>query len=262
MICFSHLNAPLGGRIRTRYLPRAHSIMQPPMNSADHRQARFWSNIARKYAREPIADMPGYERTVRRVQELLSPHHEVLEIGCGTGSTALLVAPGVRRLVATDLSTEMIAIAREKQEAAQVLPQLEFRVADAEAPQNGHATYDAVLAFNLLHLMSNLPRALASVVDAIKPGGLFVSKTPCVAEMNVLIPLLALPLMRVMGKVPPVRCFDAGQLQAAMKEQGLDIVSVERHGSRTSRDIRVFIVARKPRPKPKPSPSPDGLATL
>jgi len=225
--------------------------MQPLINSEEHRQARFWSHIARKYARGPIADMPGYERTVRRVQGLLVPHHEVLEIGCGTGSTALLVAPGVRRLVATDLSVEMIAIAREKQEAAQALPQLEFRVADAEAPWNGQPMYDAVLAFNVLHLMSDLPQALGSVVDAIKPGGLFVSKTPCVAEMNALIPLLALPVMRALGKVPPVLCFNAAQLQTAMKELGLDIVSVERHGSKKSRDIRVFIVARKPASTPK-----------
>ncbi|OGB29036.1 MAG: ubiquinone biosynthesis protein UbiE [Burkholderiales bacterium RIFCSPLOWO2_02_FULL_66_35] len=214
------------------------------VSAAAASKARFWDRVARKYASDPIADLAGYEGTLRRVQALLSPDHEVLEIGCGTGSTALRLAAGTRRLVATDVSAEMVAIAREKL-AADPLPQLEFRVADADAPVSGPAAWDAVLAFNLLHLVTDLPQALRSVVDVLKPGGLFISKTPCLSEMNPLIPRLALPLMRALGKAPHVLCFNAAELQAALVQQGLEIVSVERHGTK-GRDFRPFIVARKP----------------
>lgn len=207
-------------------------------------KARFWNRIARKYANDPIADLAGYERTLQRVQALLSKEHEVLEIGCGTGTTALRLAPATRRLVATDVSEQMIAIANAKL-ASHTLPQLHFRLADADAPVAEQGTYDAVLAFNLLHLVADLPQALDSAINALKPGGLLISKTPCLNEMNPLIPKLALPLMRAIGKAPPVLCFDAHQLQAAMTAQGLQILAVERHGSK-SRDWRVFIVARKP----------------
>ena len=88
-------------------------------------KSRFWDRVARKYAADPIADMAGYEATLRRVQALLSPDDSVLEVGCGTGTTALRLAAGTRRLLATDVSTQMIAIAREKL-AAQVLPHLRF----------------------------------------------------------------------------------------------------------------------------------------
>jgi ubiquinone/menaquinone biosynthesis C-methylase UbiE len=57
------------------------------------RKARFWDRIARKYAADPIADMAGYEATLQRVQGLLSTEQDVLEIGCGTGTTALRLAP-------------------------------------------------------------------------------------------------------------------------------------------------------------------------
>lgn len=206
-------------------------------------KARFWDKIARKYARDPIADMAGYEKTLQRVQALLRPEHEVLEIGCGTGSTALRLAPGVQRMLATDVSAEMIAIAREKL-TAQPIPQLAFRVADADAPEPTPAAWDAVLAFNLLHLVTDLPQALRAAVDALKPGGLLISKTACVAEMNPLI-RLAIPLMRAIGKAPHVLSFKADELQAAMTQQGLEIVSVERCDSK-GKDIRVFIIARKP----------------
>ncbi|MDO9617483.1 MAG: class I SAM-dependent methyltransferase [Pseudomonas sp.] len=207
-------------------------------------KARFWNRIARKYASDPIADLAGYERTLQRVQALLSTENEVLEIGCGTGSTALRLAPATRRLVATDVAEQMIAIACAKL-ASQPMPQLHFKVADADAPAAEQGAYDAVLAFNLLHLVTDLPQALSSAINALKPGGLLISKTPCLNEMNPLIPKLVLPLLRAIGKAPPVLCFDARQLQAAMTAQGLQILAVERHGSK-GKDWRVFIVARKP----------------
>ena len=208
------------------------------------RKARFWDRIARKYAADPIADMAGYEATLQRVQGLLSPEQDVLEIGCGTGTTALLLAPLTRRLMATDVSAGMIAIAREKL-AAQPIAQLSFAVADADEPAFGQGAYDVALAFNVLHLVSDLDRALARAVQALRPGGLLISKTPCIAEMNPLIPHLALPLMRAIGKAPHVLCFNGGALQSAITRQGMEVVSVERHGTR-GKDIRVFIVARKP----------------
>lgn len=213
-------------------------------NPPTSRKARFWDRMAPKYAAGPIADMAGYEATLRRVRELLCAEHDALEIGCGTGSTALRLAPFTRRMLGTDVSAGMIAIARQRL-AAQPVPRLTFMVADADAQAFGREEYDVVLAFSMLHLVSDLDHALKLAVHALRPGGLLISKTPCITEMNPLIPHLALPLMRAIGKAPPVLCFDAEQLQAAFVRQGMEIVSVERHGTR-GKDIRVFIVARKP----------------
>lgn len=219
----------------------------PPISKArasSARKALFWDRIARKYAADPIADLAGYEATLLRVQGLLSREHDALEIGCGTGSTALRLAPFVRHLLATDVSAEMIAIAGEKL-ADQPIAELDFFVADADLAELGQSAYDVVLAFNLLHLVSDLDGTLALAVQALRPGGLLISKTPCIAEMNPLIPYVALPLMRAIGKAPHVLCFNGDALQSAITRQGPEIVSVERHGTR-GKDIRVFIVARKP----------------
>ncbi len=207
------------------------------------RQAAFWDRMARKYATDPIADVPGYEATLQRVQALLSTDQNVLELGCGTGTTALRLAPFTRHYLATDISAQMVAIAQEKL-AAQPTPQLGFAVANAEEAVSAHGTCDAVLAFNLLHLASDLDATLALAAQALRPGGLLISKTPCVAEMNPLITRVALPLMRAIGKAPEVRCFKGEELQAAITQQGMEVISVERHGTR-GKDFRVFIVARK-----------------
>lgn len=224
--------------------PSAPAPSAAQARSASNPKAVFWDRIARKYASDPIADMAGYEATLRRVRTWLSVDQDVLEIGCGTGTTALQLAPSTRSLLATDFSADMIAIARDKL-ALQPVRGLSFAVADADTPAFAQGTYHAVLAFNLLHLVSDLDHTLSLAVQALKPGGLLITKTPCVKEMNPLIPHLALPLMRAMGKAPHVLCFKEADLRSAFTRQGMAIVSMERHGTR-GKDFRTFIVARKP----------------
>jgi ubiquinone/menaquinone biosynthesis C-methylase UbiE len=76
--------------------------------------AIFWDKAANKYAASKIADMGGYEETLTRTRSFLHAEDHLHEIGCGTGSTALKLAPFVRQLTATDISGGMLAIANEK----------------------------------------------------------------------------------------------------------------------------------------------------
>ncbi len=207
------------------------------------RDARFWDRAARKYATDAIADMPGYERTRERTRELLSATDHVLEIGCGTGTTALSLAPSVGRIVATDGSSEMIAIAREKAAAAGCL-NVDFELAPAETTPTRPGGFDAVLAFNVLHLVPDRAAVLAGIRERLKPGGLFVSKTTCLSEMNPLI-RLAVPVARLVGKAPHVAFFKAGELEADIARAGFTITERGRHGS-AKKDARIFIVATAP----------------
>ena len=63
----------------------------------------FWDRLARKYARDPIKDMAGYTRTLEATRQRLRETDTALELGCGTGTTALSLAPSVARLVGTDV---------------------------------------------------------------------------------------------------------------------------------------------------------------
>ncbi|MGJ3262739.1 MAG: class I SAM-dependent methyltransferase [Salinarimonas sp.] len=206
--------------------------------------ARFWDGIARRYAKARIRDEAGYERTLAATAARLAPEHQVLELGCGTGTTALRLAPHVARYVASDVSGAMIAIAREKAEAAGTST-LAFVAASAQevtAPPDG---FDAVLAFNVLHLLPDRAAGLARVRDLMVPGGLLISKTPCLAEMTVLVRLLV-PVLRLVGMAPAnVGFVSAAQLEDEMRAAGFEIVERARHGSKP-KDPRAFLVARRP----------------
>lgn len=206
---------------------------------------RFWNRKARAYAASKIADVPGYEQTLARTINYFRQQHDVLEIGCGTGSSALRLAPFCRHYRATDAASEMIAIAHEKLAHAPDA-NVQFAVANAAIDERESANrYDRLLAFNVLHLVQDLEATVEACVSALRPGGLFISKTPCLREMHWLLPNVAVPLARLVGMAPHVLNLSENDLLQAMQRQGLAIMSVERHGTR-GRDFRPFIVARKP----------------
>ena len=205
--------------------------------------ARFWDRAARKYARDTIADQVGYERTLERTRSFLAPDDQVLELGCGTGSTALRLAGDVRRYLATDLSAEMIQIAREKQ-AASPVSTLTFQVGTAEASILEIGRYNAVLGFNYLHMVRDVPATLVRIHALLAPGGVFISKTPCLGDMNPLLSHVLLPIMRAIGKAPHVSVLKQEDLCELVVSSGFERLATEDHATKGGMR-RPFIVARK-----------------
>lgn len=204
--------------------------------------ARFWDRSARKYAAAPIADMAGYERTLERTRHYLKSDHVVFEFGCGTGTTALKLASYVGRIVATDISSEMIAIAREKADVEGCL-KAAFEVATPDAAHWPDETFDVALGFNVLHLVAAREAALRGVHRLLKTGGIFISKTPCLKEMNPIVPI-AVRVMQAFGKAPYVAFFSARDLEREMAAVGFEILECARHASR-GKDARPFLAAKK-----------------
>ena len=63
------------------------------------RETKFWNKLADKYSRQSVRDEAGYQKKLEVTREYLQPDMEVLEIGCGTGSTAIAHAPAPLHLV-------------------------------------------------------------------------------------------------------------------------------------------------------------------
>jgi hypothetical protein len=144
----------------------------------------------------------------------------------------------------------MIKIANDKPRPnnnnnnADGLPHLSFRIATAEALTAEPTRFTAVLGFNYLHLVRDLPGTLRSVHLLLEDGGLFITKTPCVGEMNFLLRSVALPVMQAVGKAPFAAAFGETGLAEQIRAAGFDIVENEMHASKGN-DHRPYIVARK-----------------
>lgn len=204
----------------------------------------FWDRLAPKYAQSKISDRAGYETTLKNVSDLLHPDHAVLELGCGTGSTAITLAPGSKSYLATDISSGMIDQCEIRNKDSN-RSNLKFEVATANDMANSGQKFDLVLGFNYLHLVDDLPVALGDIFTLLKPCGRFISKTPCLGDMNPLIKM-AIPVMRLFGKAPEnVVVFSHRQLRQAMEATGFVIEGPQWHGS-GRKDTRPFFIATRP----------------
>ncbi|MEL6683127.1 MAG: methyltransferase domain-containing protein [Pseudomonadota bacterium] len=201
--------------------------------------AAFWDKAAPKYARDPISDMDGYTATLNRMKEILQPHHRVLEIGCGTGSTALELAPNVDRYIGTDISAGMIEIAQSKQ-ALETPSHLRFAVHAAD--DIPAAPHDVILALNLLHLLPNLEVTLDRIYESLPAGGIFIAKTGLLKDGKWFLPLM-IPVMRAIGKAPYVRSMKQAEFIELLKAAGFDVTETLLQPGIAP---RLFTVARKP----------------
>ncbi len=85
-----------------------------------YQSTKFWDKIAERYSKQPIADEAAYQKKLEVTREYFRPDMEVLEFGCGTGSTAINHAPYVKHIHAIDISSKMIEIAQGKADAEKV----------------------------------------------------------------------------------------------------------------------------------------------
>lgn len=199
----------------------------------------FWNMMADRYFRQAIADPESYETKLDMTQRLLEPHMRVLEFGCGTGGTALTHAPLVQHIDALDVSNKMISHARA-QKAERKVENVDFHVGAIQDWALPDQPYDAVLGLSILHLLADRQAVLDQVHAMLKPGGLFISSTTCIADMGGLVPRL-LPVATRLGAVPVLRCFTSEQLMAEIEATGFAIQETFHPGKGKA----IFIIATK-----------------
>ena len=203
------------------------------------KDARFWDRISKRYAAGPVRDPESYEFKLAKTREYFTPESKVVEVACGTGTTAISHAPYVRRIHATDISPKMIAICREKAAAAGIT-NIDFECIGIDDLEEPAGTVDVVMMHSILHLVLDVPAVLRKGYEMLKPGGVLVSSTACVAEANILIRML-IPLARVFGLAPYVNYFTQQELEQTFIDAGFELEHVWRPG----KNAAAFIVGRK-----------------
>lgn len=203
--------------------------------------ARFWDRIAQRYARKPVPDQQVYETKLATTDSYLEPHHRVLDIGCGTGTTALHHAPRVAHIRAMDISPKMIEIARNKARDAGV-SNVDFQVTSVQDLGVAAESIDIILAHSILHLVPEVDRVLVELARILKSGGLLISTTACIGDFMPLMRYVA-PIGRVLRALPRINVFTETELQNWVAGAGF---VVEKRWLPSPKS-GVYLIARKPR---------------
>jgi len=204
-----------------------------------HQPSAFWDKIANRYSTRPISDEPSYRKKLQVTREYFQPEMQVLEFGCGTGSTAIAHAPYVKHIQAIDISSKMIEIAQGKADAEDIKNVTFDRVGVDEfsAPDQ---IFDAVLGLSVLHLLENKEDVIAKVKKMLKPGGIFVTSTACLGDTMKFFKVIA-PTGKFLGLIPLVKVFTTKELEDSLTNAGFEIDYQWQPGKSKA----VFIVAKK-----------------
>ena len=175
----------------------------------------FWNKSADNYDRTE----ERFEQIHRTSRECAKKHLKdsdiVLDYGCGTGTTACELASHVTEIKGIDTSGRMIELSREKAESKGV-ENANFARADIFDEVYSKESFDVILAFNMLHTVSDPQRVVCRVHELLKPGGSFISVTPCLRDKMSFVVSAQIQIVRLLcrfGIIPiPIRRLQSADL--------------------------------------------------
>ncbi len=203
------------------------------------RSVKFWDRIAKRYSNMPVADEASYQKKLEVTQGYFKSDMEVLEFGCGTGSTAITHSPYVKNIQAIDISSKMIEIAQGKAKAKNIR-NVTFKQSTIDEFYVPTQTLDVVLGLSILHLLKNKEEAISKVYNILKPGGIFVTSTVCIGETMMFFRFIA-PIGKFFRLMPYVEVFSKKELEDCLTDAGFEIEYQWQPGKGKA----VFIVAKK-----------------
>lgn len=135
----------------------------------------FWDRIAILYDLfETIYNGKVYNKLGVQVATLLKPTDNVLECACGTGNITKYIASNCHSVVATDISLGMI---RQAIKNCKIHNNVTFKQESITQIEADNCSFDAVLAGNVIHLLSNPYDAVSEMLRVCKIGGKVIIPT-------------------------------------------------------------------------------------
>jgi 2-polyprenyl-3-methyl-5-hydroxy-6-metoxy-1,4-benzoquinol methylase len=183
-------------------------------------------------------------KTLDMTKKYLKAGDVVLDYGCATGTKAVELAGYVKKIYSIDISSKMIELAKRK--AVQYkIKNVDFSKAAIFDERFKKGSFNVIMAFNILHLLEDSRKAVQRIIELLKPGGLFISTTPCLGEkMNFLTKLqfsFFLLLIKI-GLFPVIKRFKFSEIENLIANENFQIAETEKTYNEMS---AYFIVAKK-----------------
>ena len=138
----------------------------------DYKKEEYWSKFAKTFD-EDQTYIVG-EVIQQALMERLSRESglgELIEFGCGAGFFTKVLAENAINVMATDLSDEMLAVARTQLKDWQ---NVIVEKADCEKTDYPDGKFGSVFMANLIHVIENPATALRESYRILKDGGLLL----------------------------------------------------------------------------------------
>jgi ubiquinone/menaquinone biosynthesis C-methylase UbiE len=146
--------------------------MKKIVEPAKLKAATTYNAAADHFDDGPLAFWDRYgSRTIERLE--LVPGNLVLDVGCGSGASAIPAAKKVGphgRVIGVDLAERLLEMARAKG-AAQKLQNIELRQADMEDLGYPDDSFDAVVCVFAIFFVPDMVKQVRELWRMVRPGG-------------------------------------------------------------------------------------------
>ncbi len=205
---------------------------------------KMWNQLAKNWDTPGVSLGENDLKIIERTKKYLDASSVVLDYGCATGSIALEIASMAKDVHGIDISANMVEIAKRKADERGI-KNIAFTKATIFDESLKEGTFDLILSLSILHLVEDSAQVVDRVNQLLKPGGTFISATPCLGEKTFLSVLMNIPIfvLSKMGLIPSITFFSASSLAATITNESFQIIEQEDLSVRPIREC--FIVARK-----------------
>ena len=204
-----------------------------------NKSIKFWDKMAKSYDAAEEKDDPLYNLILEKTKAYLKPTDKVMDYGCSTGKTANDISALVHKVDALDISSKMIDVAKERT-IKHNNTNIEFYntiITDSHLAVN---SYNAILAFHVLHLLEDINDVVIRINELLTDDGVFISITPCMKEKKVIT--FFLNILNKIGLVPKISSFSNVELTDVFVKNGFEVTTVECVRKKT---VEYYVVATK-----------------
>lgn len=208
----------------------------------DNVSEEYWGRFPDTYDKR-MEYVVGRELIEDIIQELnrLPELGELVEFGCGTGIYTEVIVSKAKRMVATDLSDSLLAVARTR---IGDHPKVTIQKENCMAASFSSGALDSVFMANLIHVIESPSRLLDECYRILRKSGILVIVTFTDKEMICWEKIkMGLRFVKSWGKPPAqTHSFSPDNLASMMTEAGFIIETSKVLGNKTK---AVYIIGRK-----------------
>jgi 2-polyprenyl-3-methyl-5-hydroxy-6-metoxy-1,4-benzoquinol methylase len=209
----------------------------------EYRKEEYWSRFASTFDEDQkhIVGEAIQQTIIGRLSEE-SDLGEVVELGCGRGFFTRAIAKNAIRVLATDLSDEMLVIARTQLEDLQ---NVTVEKVDCENTAFPSGRFDTVVMVNVVHFIENPTKCLQESYRILKSGGVLLLADYTGYGMSWFgMMKMGMRFFMKWGKPPPYgkKSLSPDELGSLVEREGFKVEVVQLVGDKTK---AVYLKGRK-----------------
>jgi 2-polyprenyl-3-methyl-5-hydroxy-6-metoxy-1,4-benzoquinol methylase len=205
---------------------------------------KMWDSMAKSWDKPGAGLGASDKRLVEKTRKFSNADSIILDYGCASGTICLELAKDVKQAYGVDISSKMIEIAQRRAEENKAA-NTTFIHGSIFNEGLKKESFDVITAFNILHLVEDTPQVMQRIYTLLKPGGTFITATPCLGQKKPSVLLMEIPvwIASKTGILPHVNFFTTEKLTDAVNAANLKISETER--LKNTSLVEYFIAAKK-----------------